>query len=203
MNSLVVPFWFDPALALIRGSSIKVRRKFNRRARSSPAHEVSGSQYKSPGQGQYPMILYDYHLAEIEVSYSHRVPAKDRLSLCSSDAVQNACRWFWPDFDRVEYFYILLLDRSNKLLGFHQLSKGGITGTVVDVRVILGIALKTNACNLICAHNHPSGNLTPSDNDLKLTHKIKDACRMVDINLLDHVILSSDGCYSMADNGVM
>ena len=99
-------------------------------------------------------------------------------------------------------FVILLLNRSNSVLGIMEVSKGGISGTVTDVRVILQAAIKSNASGIILCHNHPSGNINPSESDSKLTQKIKEAGQLMDIQLLDHIIITKeDRCYSFADNG--
>jgi DNA repair protein RadC len=84
-----------------------------------------------------------------------------------------------------------------------SVSLGGISGTVTDVRIILQAALKANASGLLVCHNHPSGNLNPSDSDTTITRKIKEAGNLMDIQLLDHLILSSEDFYSFADNGLL
>ena len=89
------------------------------------------------------------------------------------------------------------------MIGSYQLSKGGITGTIADVRLILSVALKTLATGLILAHNHPSGNLKPSEADIQLTQKVKDAAKLMDIEVLDHMILSSNGYFSFTDDGII
>ena len=88
------------------------------------------------------------------------------------------------------------------MIGSYQLSKGGITGTIADVRLILSVALKTLATGLILAHNHPSGNLKPSEADIQLPQKVKDAAKLMDIEVLDHMILSSNGYFSFTDDGL-
>jgi DNA repair protein RadC len=149
------------------------------------------------------MNIFDYAVAEIEVSYSHRIHAKDRIKIQSSQDVYNACSLFWPSFDHVEYFYILFLNRNNQLLGVHQLSKGGFTGTILDVRVVFQVALKACSTSILAVHNHPSGNLVPSDADLQITQKIKDVGKLLYIQLLDHLIVTSESFYSLADNGLL
>ena len=89
------------------------------------------------------------------------------------------------------------------MIDSYQLSKGGITGTIADVRLILSVALKTLATGLILAHNHPSGNLKPSEADIQLTQKVKDAAKLMDIEVLDHMILSSNGYFSFTDDGII
>jgi DNA repair protein RadC len=104
----------------------------------------------------------------------------------------------------VEEFKLLLLNRSNAVLGILSVSKGGISGTVTDIRLIFQGALKTNASGIIICHNHPSGNAYPSESDRKITQKIKEAGNLMDIQLLDHlVILPVEGYYSFADVGIL
>lgn len=100
---------------------------------------------------------------------------------------------------QVEEFWVAYLDRSNKLISLQALSKGGLHGTVVDVRVILKTALDLLACGIILYHNHPSGNLKPSTNDDKITIQIRDAGKLVDILILDHLIVNDNNFYSYAD----
>jgi DNA repair protein RadC len=100
-----------------------------------------------------------------------------------------------------EVFYILYLDRKNAIKSETLLSKGTISSTVVDIRLLYKEAVQQAASSIIVAHNHPSGNLTPSQADIDITHKIKEAGKLFDITLLDHVIVSQKGFYSFADNG--
>ena len=102
-----------------------------------------------------------------------------------------------------EEFWVLHLDRANNVIKRSNISKGGISGTVTDVRIVLKEAILCGASALIVAHNHPSGNLNPSDADSKVTLKIKDAGQLVDIQLLDHVIIAGKEYYSFADNGLI
>ena len=104
---------------------------------------------------------------------------------------------------RHEVFAVLYLNRANKINHFEIISEGGITGTVVDPRVILRMALEKDAINIILCHNHPSGSLKPSRADEQLTTKIKEAAKFLDITVLDHVIVSEDGHFSFADEGLI
>ena len=98
----------------------------------------------------------------------------------------------------------MLMTRSNKVLGIASISKGGISGTLTDVRIILQYAIKANASGIIICHNHPSGNVQPSESDMKITQKIKDSGILMDIQLLDHLIIIPEGLYySMADEGII
>jgi DNA repair protein RadC len=112
--------------------------------------------------------------------------------------------WDQDSIEHIEEFKLMLMTRSNKVLGIASISKGGISGTVTDVRIILQLAIKANASGIIVCHNHPSGNSQPSETDSKLTHKIKDAGMIMDIQLLDHLIITpDDSFYSFADNGMI
>jgi DNA repair protein RadC len=102
-----------------------------------------------------------------------------------------------------EVFAVLFLNRANKINHFEIVSKGGITGTVADPRVILKKALEEDAVNLILCHNHPSGSLRPSKADEELTIKIREAAKFFDIKVIDHIIVSEMGYYSFADEGLL
>lgn len=102
-----------------------------------------------------------------------------------------------------EVFAVIFLNRANKINDFKIVSEGGITGTVADPRIILRTALEKEAVSLILCHNHPSGSLKPSRADEELTQKIKEAAKYFDIKVLDHLIVSDDGYYSFADEGIL
>jgi DNA repair protein RadC len=102
-----------------------------------------------------------------------------------------------------EVFGVIFLNRANKINDFKIISEGGITGTVADPRIILKKALEEDAVSLILCHNHPSGSLKPSRADEELTFKIKEAAKYFDIKVLDHLIVSDDGYYSFADEGIL
>ncbi len=102
-----------------------------------------------------------------------------------------------------EEFWIILLNRSNKIIERQRISQGGLSGTVTDVRMILKTALEKLASSIILCHNHPSGNLTPSDADISITQKIKESGKLMDISLLDHIIVTDGNYYSFADEGLI
>ncbi|RLD44495.1 MAG: hypothetical protein DRI86_07380 [Bacteroidetes bacterium] len=102
-----------------------------------------------------------------------------------------------------EEFWILLVNRANKILGKHQISQGGVSGTIADPKRIFQLALENLASGIILCHNHPSGNIQPSTQDIKLTKKINDGAKLLEINLLDHIILGDENYYSFADNGMI
>jgi DNA repair protein RadC len=109
-----------------------------------------------------------------------------------------------PDaIENVEEFKMLLLNSSNVVLGLMNVSKGWISGTVTDIRIIFQAAIKANASEIIVCNNHQSGNLNPSESDIKLTTKIKDAANLMDIQLLDHLIISEESYSSLTDNGTL
>ncbi len=102
-----------------------------------------------------------------------------------------------------EEFWVLFLNRQNKVIDTQRLSQGGMTGTVIDVRLVLKMAIEKHATSLIFAHNHPSGNLEASDADRKITRQLKDAGVIMDIPLLDHLIITQGGYFSFADEGLL
>lgn len=103
-----------------------------------------------------------------------------------------------------EFFYCLFLNRANKATGYYLASMGGVTGTVADPRLIVKAAALADCTTILLSHNHPSGNLQPSQNDRELTQKIKNALSYFDIKVLDHIILTEeDGFYSFADEGII
>ncbi|MGG7035357.1 MAG: JAB domain-containing protein [Flavobacterium sp.] len=142
-------------------------------------------------------------VAEIKVSYSNSNP--DRVKVTSSQIIYDLILKHW-DLDILEYqeeVKVILLNRANVVLGIYEMSKGGISGTVVDIRIILGVALKCNASCIILVHNHPSGNTEPSEQDKSITKKLKKASELLDLNLLDHLIISTEEYYSFSDNGLL
>lgn len=102
-----------------------------------------------------------------------------------------------------EEFWIIVLNRANKIISSHLISKGGQAGTIADPKIIFNIALENHAASLILAHNHPSGNLKPSQADLDLTRKLRSAGRFLDIPILDHLIITDQGFLSFADEGIL
>lgn len=114
----------------------------------------------------------------------------------------NFIRQFWQDdLEIYESFYILMIDRSGITTGYAKISQGGIIGTVVDVRLICKYAVESLCTSVIVAHNHPSGNLNPSSQDIDITNKLKQALQLLDIKLIEHIILTKDAYYSFADEG--
>ncbi len=149
------------------------------------------------------MNLFDQRISEIKISYSHTVRPSERLKVtCSRDAY-NYVLPIWKDIEYRESFAVLLLNRGMKVLGLSWISLGGISGTVVDAKIIFQAALKANASSIILVHNHPSGTMQASDADLKITRKIKKGATFLDITVADHIIISSESYLSLADEGML
>lgn len=127
---------------------------------------------------------------------------REKAAIARSTDVANYLQALLKDYKH-EVFAVLFLNRSNKINNFQIISEGGITGTVADPRIILKKALEEDAVSIILCHNHPSGSLRPSKADEELTYKIKEAAKYFDIKVLDHLIVSDDGYYSFADEGIL
>ncbi len=128
--------------------------------------------------------------------------AKEVKKISSSSSAYEVFRPKMQDLPHEE-FWVMLLSRSNKVLDVQLVGRGGVSGTVADVKIILKLALERLASGIIISHNHPSGNLQPSQSDINLTKKIKEASRYMDISLLDHIIVSDEGYFSFADKGLL
>jgi DNA repair protein RadC len=146
-----------------------------------------------------------FEVSEIQLSYKSKVKASLRPKISSSRDAENILRQYWNDdlLELQEEFKIILLNRYNKVIGIFTVSQGGIAGTVADPKLIFGCALKAAASGIILAHNHPSGALQPSHGDIDLTKKLKDGGRLLDIQVLDHIIITSESYYSFADEGLL
>jgi DNA repair protein RadC len=140
---------------------------------------------------------------EINVKFKNNVKRAELFKITSSvDASKCFREIFNADtINWTEESIILCLNRANQVIGFHKTSSGGTTGTIMDAKVIFTIALKSMAQGLIIAHNHPSGQLKPSEADIKITKSLKEAGKLLDIPIMDHLIMTDEGYYSMADNG--
>jgi DNA repair protein RadC len=141
-------------------------------------------------------------VGEVSLSYTknHIVLPNSPIS-SSSDAYNAFQAIFHPStLAHREFMYAMYLSRSNNILGYAQISSGGLSGTVCDPKIVFQYALKLNASGIILAHNHPSGNLKPSRSDLELTEKIQKGGKLLDITLLDHLIVSENGYWSWADS---
>nr|WP_321221373.1 JAB domain-containing protein [uncultured Psychroserpens sp.] len=142
-------------------------------------------------------------IKEIRVSYSSG--NNDKIKITNSKDSYELLKSCWSlnTIELQEEFKVLLLNRNHQVLGIYPLSKGGVSGTLVDAKLVYSVALKCNASSIIVAHNHPSGNLKPSEADLRLTQKLKLAGTYLDITLLDHLIITRNGYYSFSDESQM
>jgi DNA repair protein RadC len=144
-------------------------------------------------------------VAEVELVYKTKVKPSERPLVKSSKDCYELLRLNWDEnkIEFVEQFKVVLMNRTQRVLGIYELSTGGVTGTVADPKLVFIAALKGNACNIILSHNHPSGNLKPSRADEELTKKIATAGLYLDIKVTDHIIVTSEGYYSFADEGLL
>ncbi|PLX10726.1 MAG: DNA repair protein [Marinilabiliales bacterium] len=141
---------------------------------------------------------------KVRIVYSRKQDPKLMKKITNSQDAYGILTEIWSkQIDAREEMIVLLLDRSNKVLGYDVLSMGGITGTVADLRLLFSVALNSLAVGFILCHNHPSANLNPSQSDISLTKKIKEAGLVMEISLLDHLIISKNGYYSFADEGTL
>ena len=147
------------------------------------------------------------NVSEIDIVYKRKVTCKvsERPTVTSSYDTYRLCLHYWNEdkIELLEEFKVLFLNRANKVMQLFPVSQGGLTGTVADPRLILAAAVKLASCSMILVHNHPSGSLKPSRQDEELTQKIKCAAAYFDIKVLDHLIITPDGYYSFADEGLL
>ena len=142
-----------------------------------------------------------YNVSEVKLTYESNNKNKRKMKVNSSAKIYELMLKNWEQIEYRETFKILFLDRAKQALGVNVVSLGGISETTVDVKMILQGALLANASGIIACHNHPSGNVKPSFEDDVITLKIKQAAKIMDIELIDHLIIAPDGYYSYSDNG--
>ena len=145
----------------------------------------------------------DFKVAEVQLSYRNTVPYDKRTKVRDAKDAYKVMLKTHDDgtLDYIETFKVLYLNQNNHVLGCRTISEGGLASTCCDVRTILQGALLTNAVAIILAHNHPSGNVKPSTEDINTTAKITKAAKLLDISVLDHIIYTRENCYSFADDG--
>lgn len=140
---------------------------------------------------------------KIKVTYQDKDSNKRQI-ISSPDTTYQVLKGVYKDcMQHHEECWVLYLNHANKLLGISCISSSGISSTIVDIRIIIQTALVSHASAILLSHNHPSGSLKSSGNDDKLTKRLKNACELLDINLLDHVIITEDGYYSYANEGML
>lgn len=150
-------------------------------------------------------IRKNYQVAEIQLSYKSNVKASLRPKITNSKDAYEVFLSSWDEtkIEFVEQFKVMLTNRANKVLGIFEVSTGGVSGTVADPKLIFAAAIKANACGILLAHNHPSGTTQPSQSDIALTKKIKEGGKLLDVQLLDHIIVTAESHYSFADEGLI
>jgi DNA repair protein RadC len=143
--------------------------------------------------------------AEVKLTYKSKQRASERPKVLSSkDCYGILLNCFDEDtIEYREYFKVLLLNRSNRVLGIYNLAEGGISEVQVDVRMVMQAAILSNASGIILAHNHPSGEKEPSLEDKKLTKKVEEACNLMGFRLLEHLIITPESYYSFVDEGIL
>lgn len=142
-------------------------------------------------------------LPEFRISLKKKGSFEEMFPVHNSEDAANICRrCFEADLiDWREEFIVIALNRANKVLGFYKISSGGVNGTVCDPKIIFQFALLSNSCRLILSHNHPSGNLQPSAGDRDITEKLVKGGNILDIEIVDHIIVTSEGYTSFSDEG--
>jgi len=146
-----------------------------------------------------------FKVAEVQVSYKPDFKASERPKITSSKQAYDLFIQHW-DVGKIEFLEqskMILLNRENRVLGIIDISTGGVSGTILDPKIIFSIALKANTSSIIISHNHPSGNLKPSHADIRLTNQLKEGGKLLEIVVWDHLIISNDSYYSFADDGMM
>lgn len=144
-----------------------------------------------------------WQVSEVQISYRNKLQMADRPRITSSSDAETILRANWSDdIELLEEFVVIFLTKANQVKGLFRVSRGGTSGTVVDAKIVFAAALKGLASGVILAHNHPSGNLQPSQADIDLTQRLRKAGELLDLPVLDHLILAPQiGYYSFADQG--
>ena len=148
----------------------------------------------------------DFIIQEMEVVYlPTKLTSSNETISNSASAFHVFKQLFNPNtISYQEEFMIIYLNHASRIIGAQKLSRGGITSTIVDIRIILATALKSLSTAIIIAHNHPSGKLMPSEADKRITKQLSEACKLMDLALLDHLVIGPDNEYlSFVDNGLM
>ena len=146
-----------------------------------------------------------FKVAEVEVSYKSNYNIIERPKINSSKDAYRILMQHWQvgKIELLEEFKVILLNTSNRVLGIVDISVGGVSGTMADPKIIFAVALRTNSSKLILAHNHPSSNTSPSEADKKLTQKLTEGGKLLDIEVCDHLIVTNYSYYSFADECMM
>jgi DNA repair protein RadC len=151
------------------------------------------------------MKTNETYLNELSITYNKKLFSD--ITIKNSNTTELVVREIYKqtssEIELKEYFFIILLNRANEVIGYHKISEGGICATLVDIRIAFAIALKSLAVGMILTHNHPSGNLKPSEQDIKLTKDFRKAGDLLDIKVFDHIIITANSYCSLLDEGLM
>lgn len=141
-------------------------------------------------------------IAEVEITYKKK--KKGTVKITKSEDIEKALRIIWADdMNLRERFYAVFLNRQNNIIAIQEISAGGTTSCIVDAKFIFASAVKLMAESIILAHNHPSGERKQSQQDIQVTQRIKEICKLFDMSLLDHIIMTEDNYLSFADEGLI
>lgn len=142
---------------------------------------------------------------EVSLMYKRKVDNTFEPIITAARDAERIFREYIPkeSIDHKEFVYLMCLSSANKVLNVAKISEGGISGCIIDIRIVMQTALLSNAVGIILCHNHPSGNLKPSTQDIKITKTVKEAGEIMDIKLLDHLIITSESYYSFADDCII
>jgi DNA repair protein RadC len=143
-------------------------------------------------------------VSEVELIYKTNIKPSERIKIEDSKKVYEVLKTVY-DYNKIEHkesFYAMYLNRANKILAVILISEGGTSACLVDVKLIFQAALKLNASGIILSHNHPSGQLQPSSADIQITNKVKEAAKLLEMQVIEHIIVTpeDDKYYSFADN---
>ena len=151
------------------------------------------------------MKTNETYLNELSITYNKKLFSD--ITIKNSNTTELLIKEIYKqtssEIELKEYFFIILLNRANEVIGYHKISEGGICATLVDIRIAFAIALKSLAVGMILTHNHPSGNLKPSEQDIKLTKDFGKAGDLLDIKVFDHIIITANSYCSLLDEGLM
>jgi DNA repair protein RadC len=145
-------------------------------------------------------IERDFKVREIDITFKEE-KLFDNTVRSSRDAYDFIRDVIFDGLEIQEHFIVLYMNQANRIIGYYKHSKGTINSTQVDIEIITAVAIKTLSKGMIISHNHPSGNTSPSEADRRMTKRLKQACEMFDISVMDHIIATAQGYYSFADNG--
>jgi DNA repair protein RadC len=181
------------------GGGIYTRNALALCALAAGASAIIHSKTKIMANEKIPMV------SEIKISYQPRMKIADCPVARTSEEVYKLflASWDMGMIQLAEHFKVMVLNRASRVKGIYLLATGGMTGVLVDPRIVLRLALETSACALVLAHNHPSENLKPSPEDIDLTAKLRAGGKLLQIAVLDHLIITPDKYYSFADEGII